>query len=246
MKTSALRNENSVQMSLKQLRDLHTARVENDIAAARRKREEAAARAAEMERRRLDEIRAEEEQRDAAERERERERLAAEHELELAKEKARAEAEARVLERQIELQLRQADAEVLKVQATRPRRHIWAVFAVIGMLVLGGYTWQQQKHADERLAMVNATLSQTQLDNDQAERAIAQLQEALQTAKASGTQDKNLIDDLENRIKELEAQKTRNRPRTNRPRTNKPNKPNKPKPPRHTPVVVNCVNDILC
>lgn len=243
MKTSSQRNENSVQMSLKQLRDLHTRRVENDIAAARRKRDEATARAALLEQQRLDEIRAAEEMRQAAEYERERERLAAEHELELAKERTRAEAEARVLERQLELQLKQTDAEILKVQAAQPKRRIWAVLAVAAMLLLGGYTWHQQKQADEKIASVNSTLLKVQSDNEQAENAIALMRQQLKDAEASGAQDKDRISHLKDEIAKLE-EKIQNR-RSKRPRTRPRPRP-RPRPEPRGPVVPTCVDNPLC
>lgn len=246
MKTSAQRHENSVQMSLKQLRDLHTMRVENDIELARRKREQAAAQAAAKEQQRLDEIRAAEEQRLAAERERERERLAAEHEHELAKERMRAETEARVLERQLELQLKQADAEILKAQASQPKRRSGALLALVamaGLLILGGYTWQQQQKADQQVAAITGELRQAQADNRAIDKQIDELQEALSTAEASGVKDQERIDKLIEQIATLESSRKNTRT-TRRPPRPRPPSNSTPRPrPKNGPVALTCPPD---
>lgn len=142
------RTIDSTQFNLQQLQQLEVERIQQELEAKKRRHEqelarrEAAARA--IEQAQIDAQRATEEALRAEARRREEARLQAEHTARIEKIKAEAEERAR----QQEIELRNANAQMLQAQAMlEPKRRLWPVLllAVVFGLQGLGFMWYQGK-----------------------------------------------------------------------------------------------------
>jgi hypothetical protein len=199
MSSTAARNENSVQFSLAELRDLHADRIATQKEAEEQRRIEAELHELEVERQRLAEAQAAQERRIAAEYERERQRLAAVHELELAREQARLDAEARVQEKKLALELKQADVELARAQAMTPRRRGWPVLVAVAVLVLGlqAALFRQQSVVAERVDRAERSLAAAEQNSRTVATAMGKLESVLVEVEASAKRAQERADGLE-------------------------------------------------
>lgn len=232
MKTSAARNQESVQASMSELRRLHVARVDAEREAAVQKRIEAEMHQAEVERlRRRQEQEAERLRIEQAQQAEER-RLAAEREHELAREKARLDAEARVEERRLELDIKQAEVELARAQAMTPARsRPWPLLAAIAVLLgLQGALYWELSATQERLERV---VADTRAHGRAADATLAELEDAVRAAADTARHAQSHADELAAR---LDAPGKPD-PRTARPRPPRPsNASGTPKVPKASPA----------
>lgn len=248
MNGAQTRPENSVQMSLARLRELHTTRVETAKELAEQRSLELEARRLEAEKQRLAEERALEEQRQNAEYERERQRIAAQNELELAKERARADADARVREKQVELQIKQAESELLKAQALMPNKpRSWLGITVVAGLLLalqGGMFWRA-KQSDERLERVSHALGDARADAQARLQTLHALENSLSEARRALAENQAQAAALRDRLDALEESGRSSRG-TRPTRTRPTHRPTTPVTEPPGPVVARCLDSPLC
>lgn len=185
MSSTAATNENSVQFSLAELRELHADRLATEKQAEEQRHLAAERERMEAERRRAAEARELDERRIAAEHERQRLILTAQHELELAKERARLDAQARVQEQKLALELKQVDAEILQAQAVMPKKRAWVPLMVVAVLLLGvqGLLFWQLNQTAERVARGERSAWAMEQNTRTTQAALGKLEAAIVAAK---------------------------------------------------------------
>ncbi|MEM9493377.1 MAG: hypothetical protein AAGC55_29785, partial [Myxococcota bacterium] len=196
------RNEDSVQASLAELRQLELARLAAERKAEEDRKRVERARTAAVEREREEEAKRAEELRRAEELARERQLREVELQHEQALARARIERDAQVEEKRLAVEQARLVTEMARLEAQRPRRR-WPMLALVAAVAvaagLGGLLWDHQRSTEIESQRLQAEMRAGAEDKNSLERRVGELEGLLSTTQGELDRTRKALADNQNK-----------------------------------------------